>query len=57
MFSTCTSFIREIEGYVWDERGAGEVRDQPKPRQADHLLDALRYLVTKLGTAGGFAVG
>jgi len=57
VFSTCTSFIREIEGYVWDERGAGEVRDQPKPRQADHLLDAMRYLVTKLGTAGGFAVG
>lgn len=57
VFATCSHFIREVEGYVWDERGSGEARDQPKPRQADHLLDAMRYLVTKLGTAGGFAVG
>lgn len=57
VFATCTHFIREIEGYVWDERGAGEARDQPKPRQSDHLLDAMRYLVTKLGTGGTFAVG
>jgi phage terminase large subunit len=57
VFATCSHFIREIEGYVWDERGTGEARDQPKPRQADHLLDAMRYLVTKLGTAGGFAIG
>jgi phage terminase large subunit len=57
VFSTCTHFIREIESYVWDERGSGEVRDQPKQRQSDHLLDAVRYLVVKLGTGGTFAVG
>jgi phage terminase large subunit-like protein len=57
VFASCTHFIREIESYVWDERGAGEALDQPKKRQADHLLDAVRYLVVKLGKAGGFAVG
>ena len=57
VFASCTHFIREIESYVWDERGSGEALDQPKKRQADHLLDAVRYLVVKLGTGSTFGVG
>ena len=45
---TCTNLIHEFETYVWDERGVGESRDQPKPRQRDHALDALRYCISKL---------
>ena len=48
VFDTCTSLIHEFETYVWDERGVGESRDQPKPRQKDHALDALRYCCSRL---------
>ena len=56
VLSHCTSFIREIESYVWDDRGTGEGRDRPKPAQADHLLDAARYVCMRLGS-GEMAVG
>jgi phage terminase large subunit len=52
----CTNLIHEFESYVWDERGVGESRDQPKPRQRDHALDALRYCVMKLAVSD-MAVG
>jgi phage terminase large subunit-like protein len=42
--SNCTNLIREIQGYVWDQRSTKQ--DQPdKPlKRDDHTLDALRYL-------------
>ena len=52
----CKNIIHEFESYVWDERGVGETKDQPKPRQRDHALDALRYMCSKL-SYGDFAVG
>lgn len=56
VFSSCRNLIREMEAYVWDDRGSGEGRDRPKAQQADHLLDALRYCCTKL-YRGQMAVG
>mgnify|MGYP003649647358 FL=1 len=53
---TCKHIIHEFESYVWDERGAGESKDQPKPRQKDHALDALRYACSKLSYSD-FTVG
>lgn len=52
----CPNLIREIEGYVWDDRGKGEQRDQPKPSQSDHCLDALRYCCMQLARST-FGVG
>ncbi len=52
----CKHLIHEFETYVWDERGVGESRDSPKPRQKDHALDALRYACTKLSYSD-FTVG
>lgn len=43
----CTDFLREIDGYCWDERGGRDV-----PRKAnDHAMDDLRYFAMDL--AGG----
>lgn len=54
---SCRALIDEFEGYCWDERGGGGERvDKPKARQADHALDALRYLLTRLSRAD-FGVG
>ena len=53
---TCKNIIHEFETYVWDERGVGESKDQPKPRQKDHALDALRYACSKLSYSD-FTVG
>ncbi|WP_304459784.1 PBSX family phage terminase large subunit, partial [Alicyclobacillus sendaiensis] len=40
----CKNLIKEISGYVWDEKAAE--RGQEKPvKQNDHACDALRYLV------------
>jgi len=47
----CKNLIAEIESYTWDNRGQGEPRDQPGPRQRDHACDALRYLVQKLAVS------
>lgn len=38
----CKNLIREIEGYCWDTKAAERGEDRPI-KQADHLLDCLRY--------------
>ncbi|QDP52982.1 MAG: putative terminase large subunit [Prokaryotic dsDNA virus sp.] len=57
VFDHCKNFIREIESYIWDDRGTGEGRDRPKPSQADHLLDAARYVCSRLYRSGSLHVG
>jgi hypothetical protein len=52
----CTNLIREIEGYIWAPTRSGEVKDAPAPRQRDHAIDALRYLVSRLA-GSSFGVG
>ena len=52
----CTDVINEIETYVWDERRDGAINDQPKARQADHAIDALRYACMRLASSS-MAVG
>ena len=47
----CVNLIRELESYVWAPTKSGEVKDAPAPRQADHAIDSLRYICTKLSTA------
>jgi len=42
--SECPNLIREIEGYVWDNKSAERGYDAPV-KQADHALDAVRYCV------------
>lgn len=41
---SCPNLIREIEGYVWDERKAKRGIDEPL-KENDHSIDALRYAV------------
>jgi PBSX family phage terminase large subunit len=41
---TCTNLIREIQGYVWDDRAAKRGEDAPM-KVADHAIDSLRYLL------------
>ena len=38
----CVKLIEEIQGYTWDPKSAILGKDKPI-KQADHLLDALRY--------------
>lgn len=38
----CKNLIKEIEGYVWDEKSAREGIDKPM-KQRDHAIDAMRY--------------
>ena len=52
----CTNLISEIESYVWAPTRSGEVKDAPAPRQRDHAIDALRYLVSRLA-GSSFGVG
>ena len=42
--SDSSNLKRELESYLWKEVG-GVVIDAPADRQADHLLDAMRYVV------------
>lgn len=56
IMSNCRDLIDEFEGYVWAEHRDGEPVDKPKARSQDHALDALRYLITRLGSAS-FGVG
>lgn len=51
----CPNLVREIEGYIWDDR-AGGTKDAPKPGQSDHALDALRYGIVSIGS-GTFGAG
>ena len=40
----CPNLIREIQGYVWDDKKALLGIDAPIKKD-DHLLDALRYMI------------
>jgi PBSX family phage terminase large subunit len=40
----CTNTIREVEGYVWDNKAAERGEDQPVKKH-DHSVDALRYVM------------
>jgi hypothetical protein len=40
----CHNLIKEIEGYVWDERAVKRGEDAPM-KQRDHAVDALRYVI------------
>ena len=47
----CSDCLREIELYVWDERGGESVR-----KENDHAMDDMRYFAaTILGENGDFA--
>ena len=41
----CKNLIREIEGYSWDPKAAEKGEDKPIKKD-DHLIDALRYVLT-----------
>jgi PBSX family phage terminase large subunit len=38
----CNNLVKEIEGYVWDDKSNKDGKDRPI-KQRDHALDALRY--------------
>ena len=40
----CVNLIKEIEGYVWDEKSIRSGVDKPM-KQRDHAIDALRYVL------------
>ncbi len=44
----CPNFANEIKTYKFKEAKTGEVLPKPADRQADHLLDALRYGVEEI---------
>lgn len=41
---SCKSLMRELDGYVWDEKAQERGEDKPLKR-ADHGVDALRYTI------------
>ena len=42
--SNCKNLIREVEGYVWDDKKVERGDDEPLKKN-DHAVDALRYAV------------
>jgi len=42
ILSCCKNLIREMEGYVWDNKKTEKGKEEPLKRQ-DHAVDALRY--------------
>lgn len=44
----CDGIVREIGGYVWDSAAAARGEDRPV-KVDDHLLDALRYALRRMG--------
>ncbi len=40
----CKNLIKEIEGYVWDEKAVQRGEEKPL-KQSDHAVDALRYVI------------
>lgn len=42
--SACKNFIKEMSTYEYNVDAFGEIMDTPKDKQADHLMDAIRYL-------------
>ncbi len=45
----CKSFLSEIRSYVWETDGSGCAVNRPRG-QNDHLMDAMRYAVSSIGT-------
>jgi PBSX family phage terminase large subunit len=41
---SCPNLIKEIEGYVWDEKAVKRGEDEPL-KQRDHAVDAMRYVI------------
>lgn len=44
LYQDCKNLIKEIEGYVWDEKAVKRGEDQPL-KTRDHAVDALRYVI------------
>lgn len=44
---SCAGLLREIPGYVWDDKAAEKGEDRPV-KANDHSLDALRYVILTL---------
>lgn len=40
----CKNLIREIQGYVWDDKAAKQGYDAPLKKE-DHIVDATRYVI------------
>ena len=52
----CVPLMNEFEGYVWKtSRTNADMPDEPLEKD-DHLLDGLRYLVTRIAQMGGLYV-
>lgn len=51
----CEDCLREMEGYVWEQRGGGQDRVK---KENDHAMDDMRYFVATVlgGETAGFAV-
>lgn len=49
--SSCVNFISEIGVYEYLTDAFGTITDTPAPKQADHLMDALRYIATTVRNA------
>jgi hypothetical protein len=49
----CAPLVTEFQGYSWKVDAAGNTLDVPAPHQADHALDALRYLIINLFLSNG----
>ncbi len=45
----CPCFLREIHGYLWDEKARQRGEEKPL-KEHDHAMDALRYLVLTLNS-------
>lgn len=42
VLDSCPNLIREIEGYIWDEKKSAQGDDAPV-KKSDHAVDAMRY--------------
>jgi phage terminase large subunit len=51
--SDCLNLIKELHAYEWKTSGQ---REEPKPGQGDHAIDALRYCITSLTNKPSMAV-
>ena len=39
----CPNFLREVNSYIWDEKGIQNGEERPL-KENDHAMDAMRYL-------------
>ena len=51
IMSTCVNTIKEISLYRWNEKKAGNEKEEPV-KENDHSMDALRYMVMQLDNRG-----